>query len=291
MLSWDAGRPIHWGGQHGPGWPGWQQLSSHLPPGLKAALSLHGAFPKSSRQRSKPIKLHRSPSSALTFKPASAPSGGRSLCPCLPTHALNSPLLCLPTPLKVTTLYSSLSFDKRRLGEIHEGHRLKARKARAQQSRSLVLLVFISSFFCRPGSAAPPPGNPPRSAQEELTLTSHVPPLYLCTSLLLNDTYPWNTEDTWGLCQRLVGCSSKISSSWVYIPTQFPSPLTSRCSRVPCSRQWNVSRREVSLPRQAVKDDSISSRLFLSPSPPWRLCMGLQMEGTGTQVTTRSRTA
>lgn len=116
--SLGAGRLGHWRAQ-----PETGCLPAHicLLVCLQEALPFHGTFLKSSGQRLKPIKVIQPPS-ALALRPASAPSGRRGLSPCLPIY------------LQVAAVYSILSLDKYRSGEIQEGCYLKARKARAHQS-------------------------------------------------------------------------------------------------------------------------------------------------------------
>lgn len=114
------------------------------------------------------------------------------------------PLRCvLPTHCKVSTTYSGLFFDKqigrdtcRALSKVKEGW-----------SMSIILL-----------------GPPAFSAnqvyhhllQEVIqTCSGNANPYLPCTPTVpvhtsLNDTYLWNTEDYWGLCQRLVRHSSNV---------------------------------------------------------------------------------
>lgn len=66
---------------------------------------------------------------------------------------------------------------------------------RRLKSHSLALLALISGFFCRPGSAAPPPGSLPKLARTKQTLLSHVPPHTSPTEWL---TY--GTQRTMGVC-------------------------------------------------------------------------------------------
>ena len=149
------------------------------------------------------------------------------------------PYWAFPVHLQVTAAYSILSLGKYRLGEIQEGHRLKARKARAHQSWYLVL--FISFFFCRLASIAPPLGSPPRPAQTELSLSPMCP----------HCAYAHLSYCMTPVCgKHRLGSVSEVGQTVRLSVPGFIAQLPPRWDHVPSCRQGSVSRNEVPLPGQ-----------------------------------------